>query len=124
MWSAISRMSTAPTLPCQLCAPSASVLGAPAPELTEIVPQVPIALPDTTDPPTPETPVPVKSPVPDAESALALTAAVTAPIVTSPPKIVRPLICADADAVAVGEALALVALRVIDPLVRIEPSSG
>src|SRR5437868_13411066 len=124
LWSAIKRMSTAPTLPCQLCAPSASVLGAPAPELTEIVPQVPIALPATADPPMPVTAVPVKSPVPEVEPALALTAAATELIVPSPPKTARPLICADAEAVAVGEALALVALRLIEPLVTIEPSSG
>jgi hypothetical protein len=35
-----------------------------------------------------------------------------------------PVISADAAAVAVGETLALVALRVMEPLVTIEPSSG
>jgi hypothetical protein len=124
LWSAISRMSTAPTLPCQPCAPSASVLGAPTPDPTEIVPQVPIALPATAEPPMPLTAVPVKSPVPAVESALAFTLAATAAIVTSPPRIVRPLISAEAAAVAVGDPLELVALRVIEPLVTIEPSPG
>src|SRR3954468_23877035 len=117
-------MSTAPTLPCQPCAPSASVLGPPTPEPMEIVPHVPIALPATADPPTPLTAVPVKSPVPEAESALALTLAATAAIVTSPPRIERPSICADAEAVAVGEAGAARALRLIEPLVTSDPSSG
>src|SRR3954452_9077215 len=117
-------MSTAPTLPCQPCAPSASVLGEPTPEPIEIVPHVPIALPATADPPTPLTTVPVKSPVPEFESAAAVTFAATAAIVTSPPRIVSPWISAEAEAVAVGEALALVALRLIEPLVTSEPSSG
>jgi len=117
-------MSTAPTLPCQPCAPSASVLGEPTPDPTEIVPHVPIALPATADPPMPLTAVPVKSPVPEAESAFAVTFAETAAIVTSPPRMLSPLICADAEAVAVGDALVLVAVRLIEPLVTTEPSSG
>src|SRR4051794_27748028 len=117
-------MSTPPTLPCQPCAPSASVLGAPIPEPIEIVPQVPIALPATADPPTPLTTVPVKSPVPAVESAFAVTFAATAAIVTSPPRMLSPLICAEAEAVAVGDAFALVAVRLMEPLVTSEPSSG
>src|SRR5580765_4813277 len=117
-------MSTAPTLPCHPCAPSASLLGEPTPAPIEIVPHVPIALPETAEPPMPVTPVPVKSPVPAAESADAVTFAATSAIVTSPPKTLMPVTSADAAAVDVGEALALVALSVIEPLVTIEPSSG
>src|SRR3954469_2541390 len=117
-------MSTVATLPCHPWAPSAPALGEPTPEPIEIVPQVPIALPETADPPTPLTTVPVKSPMPAAESAFAVTFAATAAIVTSPPRMLSPLICAEAEAVAVGDALALVAERLIEPLVTSEPSSG
>jgi len=44
--------------------------------------------------------------------------------VTSPPRMLSPLICADAEAVAVGYVLALAAGRLIEPLVTSEPSSG
>ena len=68
--------------------------------------------------------MPVKSPVPAAESAVAVTFAATDAIVTSPAKMLMPVISADAAAVAVGDAVALEALRVMAPLVTIEPSSG
>ena len=69
------------------------------------------------------TPVPVKSPVPPATPAVAVTLASTRCAVTSPPKSDRSVTSADALAVAFCEGSAA-ALDVTEPLVRTEPSAG